>query len=355
MENNQFITKKLLQYYNKHHRKLPWREDPSPYHVWISEIMLQQTRVDTVIDYYQKFLQSFPSIKDLANASEEEVLKHWEGLGYYSRARNLHKTANILRDSYNSKLPRDKKSLLSLPGIGPYTCGAIMSIAFNKKEIAIDGNFIRVGSRLMAYDGDIYRTKGKRIIENFWKSLISEKYPGIFNQAVMDLGATICLPKGMPLCDKCPIKDDCRAYKEEQVLKYPIPKKKSKKKIEKKTIFLIFEQDEFIIEQRPMKGVLQGLWQFPMANGDLNLEECRYFLNSRNIQAIHIKKGPRYRHIFSHMEWDMCSVIVKADSFSVREGDTNAHWITQDQLNTLTIPRAFQPFLKEILNEIHAS
>ncbi|MDO5715284.1 MAG: A/G-specific adenine glycosylase [Tissierellia bacterium] len=351
-----FITKdkfqrEILNFYGERGRSLPWRSQPLPYYIWISEIMLQQTRVETVIEYFNRFVKNFPTIEALARAPIEEVLKSWEGLGYYSRARNIHKTANILVADYQGQLPRKYQELLQLPGIGPYTAGAISSIAFGKSETAIDGNFIRVGSRLMAYEGSTKNTAGKKIIDEFWRFLLPEQAPGHFNQGIMDLGATICLPNGMPLCEECPVAFCCKAHQYGRELDFPKKEVKKKRRMEKKTLFLMRENDYIALEQRKNKGLLAGLWQFPMVNGHLSLEEGRKWLEKQELPALRIEKSIEYKHIFSHVEWDMISYLVRLEPWLVMDHEGRSFsWKQEKELEKLTLPTAFRPFREVVLN-----
>lgn len=322
-KNRKKLSTRVLSHYKENRRILPWREDPTPYHVWISEIMLQQTRVDTVIPYFERFVQTFPTIRALAEGDEDTLLKLWEGLGYYSRARNIHKAAKLIVDKYQGEMPGSKEELLRLPGIGPYTAGAIASIAFGKKETAVDGNLIRVGTRLLAYDRSVVNAEGKRDLENFWASLLPEKNAGDFNQAIMDIGATICLPNGDPLCLICPINEFCTAF--ELGLQTDFPKKEAKKprRIEKKTVFLLHCEDKILLEKREDQGLLRGMWQFPMIDGHLSEDEARDHLQKTGLSAIRIHQGPRAKHIFSHIEWRMIAWEVRLDPFALLTASTS--------------------------------
>jgi A/G-specific adenine glycosylase len=220
------LTNKILTWFDQNRRPMPWREQPLPYYVWISEIMAQQTRIDTVIGYFDRFIRSFPTIDALAAASEEEVLKLWQGLGYYSRARNIHKVARILVQEYNGNLPSSYDELLALPGIGPYTAGAIASIAFGQQALAIDGNVNRVIARLHGIDEDLSSRSAQRQIEQYVLELLSQERPGDFNQALMEIGALVCIPNGAPKCAECPLQDSCVAFQNH--LTDVIPRKKKK-------------------------------------------------------------------------------------------------------------------------------
>lgn len=351
-EKEQF-QQQLLDYYRTRGRVLPWRENPKPYFVWISEIMLQQTRVEAVKDYFRRFTSSFPTVEDLAKASEEQVLKLWEGLGYYSRARNLHKAAKVLMEEYGGEFPSTKAQLLTLPGIGPYTASAIASIVFHEAKPAVDGNFLRVGARLLAYEEPAKKNPGKAKLEEFWQSLISLSSPGVFNQAVMDLGATICIPKGRPLCEECPVKDFCKAKVLGRMEDFPVKEEKKPRRVEKKTVFLLREGDFFAMEQRKDKGLLAGLWQFPMAEGHLNTEEVAHWLKHRHLSALRLEEGPSHRHIFSHVEWQMISYRIVLEPWLVMEEEEGLLWKREEELELLTLPTAFKPFREVIIHGKH--
>ncbi|MDO5095441.1 MAG: A/G-specific adenine glycosylase [Peptostreptococcaceae bacterium] len=344
------LAEKALSYYYAHRRFLPWRENPTPYHVWISEIMLQQTRVDTVIPYFNRFIENFPTIMDLANAPEDKLLKLWEGLGYYSRARNLQKAAKVLLDNYDASLPSDKSELMKLPGIGAYTAGAISSIAFGKSETAVDGNLIRIGSRLMAYRDSVSNAQGKKVMENFWLHLLPEKHAGDFNQAMMDLGATICLPNSEPLCLLCPIREYCLAFELGNPTDFPKKEIKKPRRIEEKTVFLLRFEEKILLQKRENGGLLGGLLQFPMADEHLQENDALSFLQNRGLVPIRIKAGVHAKHIFSHIEWRMISWEVVLDPFVVMENPKNdfdnSIWVEQTQLDEITLPTAFRKFRK---------
>jgi len=256
------IARRLLKWYDSEKRNLPWRKTRNPYRIWISEIMLQQTQVDTVIPYYRRFLQAFPTVKALSAAPLDEVLKTWENLGYYSRARHLHAAARVIVERFNGKFPRVREEILSLPGIGPYTAGAILSIAFGAPVAAVDGNVRRVLSRIFALKEPFDRPGTHKKIETFAEDLLPPNRAGDFNQALMDLGATICIPKG-PRCDRCPVQDQCLAKAKD--LQDSLPRRSARKPVPLKdmTAAVIMKGKRFLIVQRPRKGLLGGLWKFP--------------------------------------------------------------------------------------------
>ncbi len=341
------FSKDLLQYYDKYRRVLPWREDPKPYHVWISEIMLQQTRVDTVISFYERFLKELPTVKDLAYAEEEKLLKLWQGLGYYSRVRNMKKAALQIMEDFGGKIPESKKELIKLSGIGPYTAGAIASIAFNKKETCIDGNFLRVMSRVLAQGGDP-RGKGnfKRIEEETFNRM-DENRPGDFNQAMMDVGATICIPNGMPKCGICPLSIHCIAFKEGNMLDYPMKVEKKPRRIEDYTVLLIRQGDKILIEKRKKKGVLHGLWGYPMVERE-SLEDVLAEFKSQ-YGEFEMRNYKDSKHIFSHIEWRMESIIIDLPHQKVRESEEKyldeKVWASPEEIKNLySVPTAFKKY-----------
>ncbi|MCD1147779.1 A/G-specific adenine glycosylase [Peptoniphilus sp. KCTC 25270] len=312
------ISEKLLNYYDREKRDLPWRESPTPYRVWISEIMLQQTRATAVIPYFQRFLEHFPTVFDLAEAHEDLLHKLWEGLGYYSRAKNLKKAAEKIVSEYGGELPASYEKLLSLPGIGPYTAGAISSIAFQLPVPAIDGNLLRVYSRRFLIEETIDSAKGKKKIFALAEKEISTKRPGDFNQALMDLGNNVCLPKN-PKCSICPLKEDCLALEKNCQEEFPKRKEKIKKTDEKWTVLLLEYDGEFFIEKRPSKGLLANLWQFPMIQGHLKLEDVEKFCQENFYIPKNIETLPSSSHVFSHKVWDLIGYKISLERVLVLE------------------------------------
>ncbi|MBO6297792.1 MAG: A/G-specific adenine glycosylase [Lachnospiraceae bacterium] len=310
----------LLAWYGEHKRSLPWRDDPSPYHVWVSEIMLQQTRVEAVKGYYARFLTELPDIQALAEVPEEKLLKLWEGLGYYNRARNLQKAARKIMDEYAGEMPADYEAILSLPGIGTYTAGAVASIAFGRPVAAVDGNVLRVFARYLADPTDISEEGLKKRRKNEIEQMIPKEYPGIFNQALMDLGAMICLPNGEPKCAECPLRNKCRAHKEGRTAELPVKAPKAERRIEEKTVFVIQYQDKVLIRKRPGKGLLAGLYELPAAPGHLDRKDALVYVEELGFRPLHIEKLPDSRHIFSHLEWRMRGYLVRADELAQKAG-----------------------------------
>ncbi|OGO77484.1 MAG: A/G-specific adenine glycosylase [Clostridiales bacterium GWB2_37_7] len=348
---SQFITQfqnKLLEWYDSCARILPWRDNPTPYRVWISEIMLQQTRVDTVKPYFESFMKTVPTIQDLADISEDQLLKLWEGLGYYSRAKNLKKAANAIMQSFNGQIPSDLESLRSLPGIGPYSSGAIASIAFGARVAAIDGNVLRVMARIFANKGDIANRLVKKEIEDLVYELLPTSRVGDFNQALMELGATICLPNGNPKCAECLVNTLCKGYQKGFAAELPIKSKKKERKIEQRTIFIIEYKGTVAIRQRANKGLLSSLWEFPNEVGYLSCEESERKLKEWGITPSHISLSKTSKHIFTHLEWHMIGYYISAQSI---QEDSQFIWVNREQVKEqYSIPTAFKAYV-EFLNE----
>lgn len=332
----------LLNWYQQNKRDLPWRKDQNPYHVWISEIMLQQTRIEAVIGYYDRFIKRLPSIQDLAQINDDELLKLWEGLGYYTRARNLKKAAIMIMEEYDGIFPNTFEQIMSLPGIGEYTASAIGSICFSLKEVTIDGNVLRVYMRLQNCYDNVDDLKIRRKVRNELQKIMPEE-AGDFNQALMELGETICLPNGIPKCSECPLKNFCKSYQNDTYLELPIKNKKKDKKEEKYTILLFYYKSQFVLEKRKESGLLQNLWQFPNIQGHLTKKQLENYLKENKIKFLKVKKSVSYTHIFTHKRWNMISYMVELD-----KNDYNMNWNDLKTLKEKAIPTAFMPFLNEL-------
>lgn len=293
----------LLGWYSKSARVLPWRDDPQPYKVWVSEIMLQQTRVEAVKPYFQRFIDTLPDLEALASADEETLLKLWEGLGYYNRVRNLQKAAQQAVKEYGG-LPSSAEELIKLPGIGPYTAGAVASIAFGQPVPAVDGNVLRVVTRLLAYDADIMKESVKKQVSQALIPSVQQD-PSAFNQAVMELGAMVCLPNGAPKCGECPAAFLCEAHRCGTELSYPVKKSKKARKIQQKTIFLLEYDGRTAVCRRPDSGLLAGLWAFPETDDYLEEEEVPGFFEELGLAISGFEPLGPAKHIFSHIEWHM--------------------------------------------------
>lgn len=342
------ITVPLLAWYEKYARDLPWRADPSPYHIWVSEIMLQQTRVETVKPYYRRFLQELPDVEALANAPETQLLKLWEGLGYYSRVRNMQKAAKRIVSQYNGQIPADPKELITLPGIGEYTAGAIASIAFNLPEPAVDGNVMRVLTRLTEDFRDIGRPTTKKRIAEMLRPLYPVKNRSAFTQSLMELGATICLPNSAPLCGQCPLAPHCLSYAHNTTRE--LPRKTAKKPREKqdKTVLLLICDGKIAVQRRNEKGLLAGMWQFPDLEGHRTSAEIRQWAAEQGFCLRSLRTGPKHKHIFTHKEWQMISYIAECEQpLPLR----NYQWVTHRELQTTyPLPAAYQPFFNQLPN-----
>jgi len=339
------LEKDLIAWYEVNRRHMPWREDPTPYHVYLSEIMLQQTQVDTVRAYYLRFLKAFPTIRDLAKGSEEDVLKLWEGLGYYSRGRNLHKAALEIVDRFQGEVPMGKEDLLSLPGIGEYTSRAIRSIAFHQKEIAVDGNLIRVYARLNE-DSEDSLEKIKDSCEAYFKKELLQEDPSHFNQALMDIGEMVCLPKALPLCEKCPLRPYCQSAKAGTMLSYPSPKKAKEKREESWTVLVYDFEGEFALEKRPENGLLASLYQFPILAGKLTLDEVIKALQKEGIAFSEVEDLGTAQHIFSHLVWDL-----QGYRILLKEKPSKNSWVWASKTmmkKAYPVPSAFRYYLKAV-------
>lgn len=339
----QSMVDPLVLWFEENGRMLPWRKDKKAYHIWISEIMLQQTKIEAVKNYYTRFMETLPTIQDLAQIEEEKLLKLWEGLGYYSRARNLKKAAIMIEQEYGGSMPNTYEKLLTLPGIGEYTAGAIASIAFNQKVPAVDGNVLRVVSRVIENSEDVLLPATKKKITAQLKLIMPEK-AGVFNEAIMELGELICIPNGMPLCDQCPLKDLCLARAHNTTLTIPKREKKSKRKHEKITVMIIQYKDKVAIKKRKSTGLLANMYEFPNILGHLTVEEIKEWCCNNNLTVKNISEGKKHKHVFTHVEWDMTGYIVEV------EGISNSFiWDTRDNiLNNYPIPTAFLKFKKDI-------
>ena len=307
------IAPPLLKWYDGHRRVLPWRENPAPYRVWVSEIMLQQTRVEAVKPYFERFMEALPGIPELAQAPEDKLLKLWEGLGYYNRARNLQKAAQAIMAEYGGRMPDSREELLKLPGIGSYTAGAVASIAYGRAVPAVDGNVLRVISRYRADGRDMLNDKVRKSVEEDLKAVMPKDRPGDFNQALMELGAIVCIPNGAPKCGECPWEASCKAHIEGRETEFPKKAAKKARSIEKKTILVIQDAMRAAIRKRPAKGMLAGMYEFPSEEGHLSQEEVLALLKEKGLHPLRIQKLPDSRHVFTHKEWDMIGYAVRVD------------------------------------------
>ena len=344
------IPKPLLSWYDSNRRVLPWREEPTPYRVWVSEIMLQQTRVEAVKPYFERFMKSLPDIQALAEAEEEELLKLWEGLGYYNRVRNMQKAAIQIMEEYDGRMPEDYEELLKLKGIGSYTAGAISSIAYGKANPAVDGNVLRVISRIRMDERLISDAKVKQSVEQeLWK-VIPEDRPGDFNQAMMEIGACVCIPNGAPHCEICPLNTICMAHAEGVEQEYPKKASAKKRSIEQKTILVIQDANRTAVRKRPNKGLLAGMYEFPALEGFCTAEEVTRYLADNGLKTIRILPLEDAKHIFSHKEWHMKGYMVRVDELAPKEAGADlADWIyiePEETRERYPIPAAFAAYTK---------
>ncbi len=332
----------LLLWYEENKRDLPWRRDRDAYRIWISEIMLQQTRAAAVIPYYFRFMEHFPSVLALASKDEEELLKCWEGLGYYSRARNLKKTAVILAERYGGKLPASYRELLALPGIGSYTAGAIASIAYDIPAPAVDGNVLRVLSRVTGSREDILKASTKKKMEELASVLLIKGEAGTVNQALIETGAVVCIPNGQPICAECPFFSVCAAREKGLIGQIPVKAPKKKRKIEEKTVLLLRYKDKIAIRKRSGDGLLASLYEFVSLSGKLTKEEAGEAIGT---DAAAVEAGEA-KHIFSHVEWHMCGYLIELSRLPGRlpEDVFFAEW--EELKDRYPIPNAFSVYRK---------
>lgn len=349
-----FPAADLLDWYSKNRRQMPWRETSDPYKIWISEIMLQQTRVDTVIPYYERFLKRFPTVDKLASADQQTVLKLWEGLGYYSRARNMHYAAKQIVSDYKSTFPGTYAGLLKLKGVGPYTAAAISSIAFNRKQAVVDGNVIRVLSRYFGIKDDVRRSAVKKQIQKLADSIIPEDSPGDFNQAMMELGATVCTPS-KPQCESCPVSTQCIAYQSAET--EIIPYKSPKKKIPHHQIavgMITNRSDELLIALRPNDAMLGGLWEFPggKQESDESLKQTvrRELFEELGVKVNVADKFMDLKHAYSHFK-----ITLHAYWCSIEEGtpkpnsSVKLNWVTLNEIEQYPFPKANKVLIEKLL------
>lgn len=337
------IVRPLLAWYDSHARVLPWRSQPEPYRVWVSEMMLQQTQVKTVLPYFERFMKALSDIKALAYVDEVELLKLWEGLGYYSRARNLQKAARMIMEQHQGQLPASYEQLLKLPGIGEYSAGAIASIAFNIPVPVVDGNVLRVLARLMASSEDIAQMKVRKEFREVMVAILPHDRPGDFNQAMMELGATVCLP-GTPRCAECPVHMFCTANQQDSVQKFPFKSPKAPRRVEQRTVILVLAEGKVLLRQRPKKGLLAGLWEPVNLEGWLDQDSVALTLGNWGLQLLELKPLEEGRHIFTHIEWQMKGYLAQCLPGKPPEGYI---WADISELETrYAVPGAFKMYMK---------
>ena len=378
------LPSRICDWYAENKRPLPWRENKDPYRIWVSEIMLQQTRVEAVKPYFARFLHELPDIEALAVCREEKLLKLWEGLGYYSRVRNMQKTARQITGlndeslqrtadrSRTAALPRDPEELQKLPGIGSYTAGAIASIAYGIPVPAVDGNVLRILARITADDADILKASVKREAEKLLTEILRDTMgnteirtgiktdPGDFNQGMMDLGSGICLPNSQPLCGLCPLEDICEAHRTGKETSYPFRKKAQGRRIEQRTILVIRDGDRVALARRQEKGLLAGMYEFPNLAGRLSRNEVLQAVAEQDLEPLYIQKLDPAKHLFSHVEWQMTGYEIRVSDFperiretykdgekdGVRQGSRKEWFLAEiGQIeNTFPLPSAFRAY-----------
>lgn len=347
MNSHSSISSMMLAWYDRNQRDLPWRHTHNPYYIWISEMMLQQTQVKTAIPYYHRFIDACPTVFDLAKIDDEQLIKLWQGLGYYNRVRNMKKTAMIIANTMNGAFPKRPQELIQLPGIGPYSAGAIASIAFQVQTPAIDGNVLRILSRLTMESGDVQDSAIRRRLSEVLSPLLPELRCGDFNQSLMDLGATICLANGVPLCHQCPLKNLCLAHLNQATDHIPFVPPKKERMSEAKTVFLIHSNHQWLIRKRAAKGLLAGLWEYPNSDYISTKQEVSTLLTSWGMKVVSITPSSEAIHRFTHREWQMnaylCEVII--------ENELPPTWksVTLSEIQSYySIPTAFLTYTKVI-------
>ncbi|MCQ4637337.1 A/G-specific adenine glycosylase [Anaerovorax odorimutans] len=333
----------LIPWYRENARDLPWRKDREPYHIWLSEIMLQQTRVEAVKEYYRRFLDKLPTIESLAQSDEDQLMKLWEGLGYYNRARNLQKAARIITFENNGVFPSEYSEIIRLPGIGEYTAGAIASNCFGEPVAAVDGNVLRVISRITEMYDDILKPATKRYVKTELEKVYPKEDCGDFTQSLMELGATVCVPAGSPKCQLCPAEKFCLAHRSGTEGQLPVKEKKKPRRIEERTVFVLCCEGKIAIRQRKHAGLLAGMWEFPNIAGKLTAPEAAAVAGDWGCRLAELEKETFRKHIFSHVEWHMSCFY-----FRCEETPADFYWAEKEALNgRIALPTAFRQFLPE--------
>lgn len=345
------IIEPLLIWYRNNKRDLPWRDKNKAYYTWVSEIMLQQTRVEAVKPYFRKFIEELPDIAALAECPEEKLLKLWEGLGYYNRVRNMQQTAIFVMNHYDGKLPESLSELLSLKGIGSYTAGAIASIAYALPVPAVDGNVLRVITRIEECYEDITKEKVKRNIEKEIAEIIPKDSPGDFNQALMELGAVVCVPNGEAKCGVCPIKEYCKAYKNNTVNEIPVKTPKKSRIIESRTVLVIQDGEYTAIQKRKNQGLLAGLYELPNVKGHISETEALNLVKNMGMEPLYIQKLNSAKHIFSHIEWRMIGYRIRVSAIEKRKDSAMIFVKKNESDSRYAMPSAFRAYVKYMKEE----
>ena len=344
----------LVKWFRENKRDLPWRKRINAYRVWISEIMLQQTRVEAVKPYYERFLKELPDVSALASVEEDRLLKLWEGLGYYNRARNLKAAACQIMEQYEGEFPSTYEEIRSLKGIGAYTAGAVGSFVYGIPKPAVDGNVLRVAARLTADTDDIGQAATRAKVEALIEEVIPREAPGDFNQGLIELGAIVCVPNGEPKCGICPLNELCRAHKQGREMDFPVKKKAKERRIEQRTVFLFRDNEKVAIRKRPDKGLLAGMYEFPNVKDRLALEEVIAYARKLGLTPVRVKPAGKAKHVFSHVEWHMTGYDIFVDELE-KAAEQNAErvqkagilFVKLKQLEeTYAMPSAFDKFVE---------
>lgn len=342
----QDMVDKLLNWYRDNKRELPWRFDKDPYHVWISEIMLQQTRIEAVLSYYKRFMAQLPTISSLAKVDEDKLLKLWEGLGYYNRARNLKKAAVIIMEEYGGVFPTTYSEIIKLPGIGEYTASAICSICFGEKQVTVDGNVMRVFTRFYNDSSNVSKDSTKKNIRDFLLSVVPDD-AGDFNEGFMELGEVICIPNGIPRCSICPLREECQSNKNANYFLFPVKDEKKMKEEVEMTVIIPIWNNQTIVRKRKNPGLLHNLYEFPNVLGSKSIFEIKD-LSSEFGKVFDIQKSITYTHVFTHRKWKMQAYFVFLESVNCR---SLFHSIS-DIEEKFALPTAFSPFLYQLKEEL---
>lgn len=336
----------ILVWYQAHRRELPWRRDKDPYHVWISEIMLQQTRIEAVITYYKKFMDKLPTVYELANVEDDELLKLWEGLGYYNRVRNLKKAAQMIISEYDGVFPTTYQQLINLPGIGEYTASAIASICFLEKQVTVDGNVMRVYTRFYNDFSNISKESTRKMIQRNLLEIVP-KESGNFNEGMMEIGEQVCIPNGMPKCELCPLVNHCLSYRNRNYFEFPVRDEKKEKPITVFTVLVFVWNNKTLVQKRTAPGLLHNLFEFVNVEGLKDEKEVLAISNTYGVVSS-IKKSITYTHVFTHKKWEMHSYFIFMDEVNC----PNLFTTVQEVEDKMAIPTAFQPFLFAVKEEL---
>ena len=340
------MAEPLIRWYRENKRELPWRQSPDAYRVWVSEIMLQQTRVEAVKPYYERFLKRLPTVRDLAEAEEDVLLKLWEGLGYYNRVRNMQKAARQIMIDHNGKFPKTYEEIRALKGIGSYTAGAISAFAYGIPKPAVDGNVLRVISRLMGSREDIMKQSVRKKIEEALEHVIPEGEASDFDQGLIELGALVCVPNGEPHCGECPLSHLCRAREQGLTGEIPVRSKAKPRKIENRTVLIFKDGQKLAVRKRPGKGLLAGLYEFPNLTGHLPMDEVTAYSKEIGLAPIRIRPLEKAKHIFSHIEWHMTGYEVIVDELEKTNEKGFLFALPEEIGKKYSIPSAFEVYVK---------